>query len=92
MNTTKISIQVNMSILQFSFVSSGEKMTIATDIACVVSLGCGDFPPKSIGNCDIEDLDVTNIFHAKERIKNVIQTLLACVSLVLLFQFSVPLI
>ena len=60
-------------------------MTNSTDIRCLVSLGCGDFPPKSIGNCDIEDLDFTKIFHAKERIKNVIQTFIACVSLVILF-------
>jgi len=64
---------------------SKEKMLIGTDISCLVSVGCGSYPPKTIGNCDIDNLlDVKNIHHAPERIKNAVQTLLGCVSLTLL--------
>ena len=80
--TVMIKYCVNKVVIVFCLFRSGEKMCINTDIACLLSVGCGNYPPKEIGNCDIDNLlDMKHLHQAPERIKNAVQTLLACVSL-----------
>jgi hypothetical protein len=52
-------------------------------ISCVVSLGCGIYPPEPLGNTDIADaLKVTNIHKVPSRLKELLNLLTTAVSLI----------
>ena len=61
---------------------SGRRSTVVTDVSCLVSVGCGIYPPDPIGNTNIVDAitKVTEFLKLREKIKNTAITLTSAVS------------
>ena len=63
------------------FCISGKKEEVSTDIACIVSIGCGVFPAEPIGNADIIDaISPLKLSKLPTRIKQTINMLTTAVS------------
>lgn len=63
------------------YVCRGEKITVSTDVACLVSIGCGIFPPEPIGNADIIDaMSPMKLTQLPSKIKDLVSMLTTAVS------------
>ena len=59
----------------------GEKMTVTTEVACLVSIGCGIFPPEPIGNADIVDaMSARKLTQLPSKVKDMVTMLTTAVS------------
>ena len=82
-NPTTFALPEIQEFLYSQFCSSYKSQ--AAKVSCVVSLGCGIYPPEPLGNTDIADaLKLTKLYSAPRRLSDLLTllTTAVCPSLV----------
>ena len=75
--------QLHLGIVwtEVSLCCSGMRPTVNTDIACLVSVGCGIFPAEPIGNTDIiEAFNPMKLTQMRSKLKSALTMLTTAVS------------